>query len=208
MKFVDLGLIDYTVAAQAQLDAVASVSSGEAERVFFCQHPSIVTLGRGAATADLQGWDGPITQTSRGGKATFHGPSQIIIYPILNLKKDRELFRSGDLHGYLRTLENLTCNALAAIGVPEVTTKTSESKEQSFTGVWTRNKKIASIGIAVKKWVSYHGIAINVEHDPNAFRGINPCGFQSSVMTSVEEAIGEPRREQLTDHLKQQFEKL
>lgn len=208
MNFVDWDLINYSLATERQYELVDQVALGGPEMIVFCRHPSIVTLGRATEPHDLAGWKGETAETSRGGRATYHGPGQIVIYPILDLKT-----RGRDLHGYLRALETAVSNALHDIGILGAEARTVQVGELSLTGVWVGSKKIASIGIAVRKWVTYHGCAINFANDPVAFQGISPCGFQSSVMTSVEEILGDASpalRDQLkaalTRELRAQFE--
>lgn len=208
MNFVDWDLINYSLATERQYELVDQVALGGPEMIVFCRHPSIVTLGRATESQDALGWKGETAETSRGGRATYHGPGQIVIYPILDLKK-----RGRDLHGYLRSLESAVSRALHDIGLLGAEARTVQVGELSFTGVWVGSKKIASIGIAVRKWVTYHGCAINFEKDPMAFQGISPCGFQSSVMTSVEEILGqagpelrERFKQVLSGELRQQFE--
>lgn len=205
MLIEDWGTIAYPEATAQQMGRVETVAGGGDERLIFCNHPPVVTLGRGSSEDDLSGWSGETLETSRGGKATYHGPSQIVIYPILDLKNDHRTFKARDLHGYMRALEVATCEALQAIGIKDAEARTTKIDDLSLTGVWVGEKKIASIGIAVRKWVTYHGVAINVERDPLAFTGINPCGFQTSVMTCVEELLGEATRAELTAALKNSF---
>lgn len=208
MNFVDWDLINYGLATDRQHELVEEVALGGPEMIVFCRHPSIVTLGRATEPHDLLGWKGDTVETSRGGRATYHGPGQIVIYPILDLKT-----RGRDLHGYLRKLETAVSQALHDIGILGAEARTVQVRKLSLTGVWVGSKKIASIGIAVRKWVTYHGCAINFEKDPLAFQGISPCGFQSSIMTSVEEILGDASpglRDQLkaalTRQLRSEFE--
>jgi lipoate-protein ligase B len=186
MNFVDWDRIQYNLAVERQLELVEQVALGAPETIVFCEHPAIVTLGRGTQPEDLVGWSGETAETSRGGRATYHGPGQLVVYPILNLK-----YRKRDLHGYMRALEQSICRALHQIGIVGAEARTMKVDDLSMTGVWVGTKKIASIGIAVRKWVTYHGCAINFEKDAAAFHGIHPCGFTSSVMTSVEDILGE-----------------
>jgi lipoyl(octanoyl) transferase len=203
LNFADWDLIHYNLATERQYELVEEVALGAPEMVVFCRHPSVVTLGRATEPGDVTGWTGETAETSRGGRATYHGPGQIVIYPILDLKK-----RERDLHGYLRGLESAVSRALHQIGILGAEARTVLVDELSFTGVWVGDKKIASIGIAVRKWVTYHGCAINFAKDEMAFQGISPCGFQRSVMTSVEEILGETNanlRDALKSSLMEQF---
>jgi lipoate-protein ligase B len=149
--------------------------NSSSEKIVVCSHPPVVTLGRGTKKEDVFGWKGDIFEVQRGGRATYHGPGQLVAYPILDLN-----LRGRDLHRYFRLLEGSIVGALKEFGLE------SEGRE-SATGVWIGDRKIASLGIAVKKWVSYHGLAINLEKDPMAFQGINPCGFSTSTMVSLRE---------------------
>ncbi|MCH2533515.1 MAG: lipoyl(octanoyl) transferase LipB [Bdellovibrionales bacterium] len=197
MKLIEWGLVDYQQALDQQLDLLNKVHTGEKkETLIYCSHPPVVTLGRGATEKDLSGWSGHTYEISRGGKATYHGPNQLVVYPILDLNKtDRKKLPAKDLHAYLRGFEQAIVDTLKTYDIEATTTPTEEvsavDEKPQWTGVWVKDKKIASIGIAVKKWITYHGAAINLEKDPNAFQGINPCGFSSNVMTSLEELLGE-----------------
>jgi lipoyl(octanoyl) transferase len=152
--------------------------------IVFCTHPPVVTLGRGTKSDDIFDWHGEIVEVSRGGRATYHGPNQLVIYPIIDLN-DLNI----DLHHYLRTLENAVIAALAELGVhnAEARTVKADKNSPSLTGVWAGSRKVGSIGIAVRRGVSYHGVAVNLHKDESAFRGINPCGFRAEVMASVQE---------------------
>ncbi len=191
MKFQDWGLIDYEQALNRQLHLLEQVYKDKQEIIVFCTHPPVVTLGRASKPEDLQSWDGDVVETSRGGRATYHGPGQLVIYPLINLdNKLRSSFKKRDIHEYLRHLERVLIETLhkfaikASVRLPEVNNTDSRL---SYTGVWVGEKKIASIGIAVKKWITYHGAAINIMSDEKSFTGITPCGFSTSVMTSLED---------------------
>jgi lipoate-protein ligase B len=119
-----------------------------------------------------------VFEVERGGDVTFHGPGQLVGYPILDLRAHRE-----DLHWYLRHLEGALIGALGALGI-------EAGRNPGLTGVWTRGRKIASIGIHVKQWVTYHGFALNVSTDLDYFDLIIPCGIQGVVMTSVAQELG------------------
>lgn len=195
LSFEDWGLVDYEQAVDRQLVYVDEVSCGlRSETLVFCQHPSVVTIGRKTPKRDLQSWQGPVYQSSRGGRATYHGPNQIVGYPIINLTHSRRLLRSRDIHHYLRGLEQTLIRVLAQFKIEghcrEGELFDDHGERLELTGVWVGEQKIASVGIAVKKWTTYHGFALNIENDLSAFQGIQPCGFHSSVMTSMEEQLG------------------
>lgn len=187
MKILNLGLIDYKKAYDLQLKEVERVRNGGDETLIICSHPSIVTLGKRSTPADILGWQGKIEKIERGGKATYHGPGQVVIYPIINLKKHGQ-----NLAGFLEGLEQAMIDVL---GPYKLKAKGNEERgKPDYTGVWVETdigmKKIASIGIAVKRWITFHGLAFNLDFDPLAFSGINPCGFTTSTMTNLETLLG------------------
>lgn len=185
------GCVGYEESTERQLQLVDQIADGSApETLVFCTHPPVVTVGRATHTEDLEDWAGELVETSRGGRATYHGPSQLVIYPLIDLRKDHSGFPARDIHAYLRALEAVTVDALQELGLTDAEARTTQSGGISLTGVWTGAKKIASIGIAVRKWITYHGIAVNLTHDPKAFQGIRPCGFAANIMTSLEAELG------------------
>lgn len=196
IQVLDLGLIDYNDALSVQLKYVNEVQKDPQKKfLILCSHPPVVTLGRASTPEDLQGWSGETIEVSRGGKATYHGPSQLVIYPLLSLEHPHAEYPElavRDLHSYLQFLENRVVQFLKLYDVKSqggfsLSKKgDTDDKNEIRTGVWIGEKKIASIGIAVKRWVSYHGIAINILSDPAAFGGISPCGFTANTMTTLE----------------------
>lgn len=220
MEIQDWGLIDYFESNKRQLELVERVHAENLPGIIvFCTHPEIVTLGRSTEEGDVFSWDGPVAEISRGGRATYHGPSQLVIYPIINLKHEsRPANEQQNVAGHLRKLENGIINWLSSLSVKaEGKTLDLENRkpQQDYkgnaveeTGVWVDGRKVASLGIAVKKWVTYHGAAINVFADKAAFRGMHPCGFSQSVMVSVEDLIGEkPNIDDAKKFLSQHFQK-
>lgn len=179
MKILNLGLKPYLEVYSLQLSTVEKVLSGEEDTLIICSHPPVVTLGRKAEPQEVWGWSGETIQIERGGRATYHGPSQIILYPIINLKN-----YGKNLEGFLFALEDAVIKTLIAVGVSAKGNPDRNNPAQ--TGVWVDSLKLASVGVAVKSWVTYHGMALNFYHDENAFKGINPCGKNSDIMTSVE----------------------
>jgi lipoate-protein ligase B len=150
------------------------------------EHEPVVTLGRGTratslplAPAELERRGLTVAEVERGGDVTYHGPGQLVGYPILDLREHRE-----DLHWYLRQLEAALIAALDELGV-------AAERSPGLTGVWTRGRKIASLGIHVKQWVTFHGFALNVSTDLRAFELIVPCGIPDVIMTSVARERGE-----------------
>jgi len=150
------------------------------------EHPPVVTFGRNSRAAHLLHPAGiEVFEVERGGDVTFHGPGQLVGYPILDLGAYKK-----DLHWYLRTLEQALIEALSYLDIPA-------ERNPGYTGVWTHGKKIASIGIHVKQWVTWHGFALNVATDLAAFDRIVPCGIPGVVMTSIQRERGAGSREQL-----------
>lgn len=177
------GQAPYSEAEKKQSSLVDAIAKDlEDERIVLCSHPPVVTLGKQSSDSDLSGWDGEVYKISRGGKATYHGPGQVVAYPLINLQK-----RGSDLHKYLDHLEQAMIQTLADYDVKAH--GNLDRGNPDGTGVWVNGQKIASIGIACRRWVTYHGLAINLYRDPKAFQGINPCGFSASIMTSLEELL-------------------
>jgi lipoyl(octanoyl) transferase len=144
------------------------------------EHPPVVTLGRAAKaahltapTALLEARGVEVFEVERGGDITFHGPGQLVGYPIIDLKRHKK-----DLHWYLRQVEEALIRLLGAYGVPG-------ERSAGYTGVWTGGRKIASIGVHARDWVTWHGFALNVTTDLSYFDLIVPCGIQDVVMTSI-----------------------
>jgi lipoyl(octanoyl) transferase len=193
MIFEDWGNIQYQEAYEKQKLLVSKIiERNEDERIIFCSHQPIVTLGKKSTATDLINWKGEVYSIERGGRATYHGPEQIIIYPILDLRK-----RDFNLGGHLRNLERVIIDLLKDYGI--------ESRgNPDYAGVWVGDRKVASIGIAVKKWVTYHGLALNIGNDPLAFSGISACGANSNVMACLEDILGNKiERTILTTRLQQ-----
>lgn len=199
-NFEDWGQVPYKEALEKQLGTLNTIFTEQKPgTIIFCTHPPVVTCGRVTTNEDISGWTGEIVEVSRGGRATYHGPSQLVVYPIINLKIPSPHRPRGEVVGFLRQLENSIVMTLKnfdidAIGRSLQTKSDSNSKEDE-TGVWVTidgshyNRKIASLGIAVKNWITYHGAAINLKNDSQAFSGIKPCGFQTNVMISLEEIL-------------------
>jgi len=197
VEIQDWGLIDYEVALAKQQALVEEVISRRPHSkssgvLVFCSHPPVVTKGRKTQPSDIFSWKGPVVEVNRGGRATYHGPSQLVIYPILDLEKFEPV---KDVVALLRKLESATVQTLASYNILGRGKTDAEPKDLEDTGVWVKDQKIASLGIAVRQWVSFHGLAVNLKKDPMAFQGLNPCGYKASVMTSLEDLLGtEPDR--------------
>ncbi|MBA2627511.1 MAG: lipoyl(octanoyl) transferase LipB [Gemmatimonadales bacterium] len=178
----DLGRRDYASVLEMQRSLCRMRMAGEIsdDILLLVEHDPVVTLGRGTkpdslplAPEELAGQGVTVADVERGGDVTYHGPGQLVGYPILDLRTHRE-----DLHWYLRQLEAALIDALGKLGVPA-------ERNPGLTGVWTHGRKIASIGIHVKQWVTFHGFALNVTNDLAGFGLIVPCGIHGVVMTSV-----------------------
>jgi lipoyl(octanoyl) transferase len=178
----DLGRRSYRETLEQQRDLCRRRIAGDLadDLLLLVEHEPVITLGRGTRAsslpipiADLQHRGVEVHEVERGGDVTYHGPGQLVGYPILDLRQHRE-----DLHWYLRQLEAGLIHALGRLGV-------EADRRPGLTGVWTRGRKIASIGIHVKQWVTFHGFALNVSTNLSAFDLIVPCGIPDVVMTSV-----------------------
>ncbi|HLQ59482.1 MAG TPA: lipoyl(octanoyl) transferase LipB [Gemmatimonadales bacterium] len=188
LEVVQAGIVPYDEALAWQRDLAEDRIAGRLQHdvLLLLEHPPVVTLGRNSHAAHLLQPAGiDVFEVERGGDVTFHGPGQLVGYPILDLRAHKQ-----DLHWYLRTLEQALIDALGILNIPA-------ERNPGFTGVWTRGKKIASIGIHVKQWVTWHGFALNVTTDLTHFDRIVPCGIPGVVMTSVQKERGAGSREQL-----------
>lgn len=182
-RVIDLGRAPYAEAWALQKALVDARARGEAEdTVIVVEHDPVYTVGRRreAMANVLDPGDVPVFEVERGGDVTWHGPGQLVAYPILLLPEG-----GRDLHAHLHRLEDLGIAVCAAFGLPA-------GRDPRNTGVWTGGKKLASIGIACRRWVTWHGIAINVDPDLRSFHRIHPCGFDAGIMTSMAEALGRP----------------
>lgn len=181
LEVVHAGLVPYGEALDWQRRLAEDRIAGRLphDLLLLLEHPPVLTLGRNSHATNLLRPDGvEVFEVERGGDVTFHGPGQLVGYPILDLRQHRQ-----DLHWYLRTLEQALIDGLAELGIPA-------ERNSGWTGVWTRGRKIASIGIHVKQWVTWHGFALNVTTDLGWFDRIVPCGIPGVVMTSVEKETG------------------
>lgn len=185
LKIFDLGLVDFKKAWDFQIEKFNEVKEGRiSNAVIFCRHNPVITLGRQAnpknilvTKTELQKKGIGVYEIERGGDVTYHGPGQLMVYPLINLTLVKR-----DIHLFLRNLEKIAIEAFAELG-------TLSQRVSGLTGVWLGNKKIASIGIAIKNWITYHGIALNIKQDDlENFSLIRPCGMDI-MMTSLEESL-------------------
>jgi lipoyl(octanoyl) transferase len=181
MKIEWFGRIDYPAGLRIQEERLDDCLTRGEESVILLEHEPVYTIGRLLDKSSLRAVDHlphPVFETNRGGQATYHGPGQLVGYPILDLRE-----RGRDLHGYLRKLEELLIDLLEEFGIPG-------RKIEGKTGVWVQDRKIASIGVGVRKWVTMHGFALNVASDLSGFLSIIPCGLSGVQMTSISKESG------------------
>ncbi len=196
-QVLDLGNRSYREVWDQQLALVEERQRGKGvDTLLLVEHPHVITLGRGqkAAANVLAAGDAPVVAVERGGDATYHGPGQLVAYPIVLLREGER-----DLHRFLRNLEDAVIATCQAFDL-------TADRETGKTGVWTSGadepdkkhvghlgpvrRKLCSMGIACRRWVMFHGLALNVSTDLEYFRRINPCGFNSDVMTSLDRELG------------------
>ena len=212
MKWLHWGCLDYQQSLENQKQLLSEVQQGAEDHVVFCTHPPVVTLGRAAQDYEYKDWQGELVSIHRGGRSTYHGPNQLVIYPIVDLRRPGRsgLRKEKDIGSYLRLFERSLVETVAIYGV-EATGRSSQQRDEQTpaeeaTGVWMKDRKLASLGIAVKKWCTFHGAAINLHRDDQAFAGLYPCGFQAQTMVSLEELTGyEIDREEFISHLKEKM---
>jgi len=181
MKILTPGRMSFEAAFALQENLVAELQAGRGEETLvLLEHEPVFTIGRTRDRSSLrQNLPHPVFETNRGGQATFHGPGQLVGYPVLDLSR-----RGRDLHRYLRFLEDLLIRLSASYGV------TAQNRE-GLTGVWVGPRKLASLGVGVRKWVSMHGFAINITRESTeAFAHITPCGLTGVEMTSLAHESG------------------
>ncbi len=183
---IDWGRTAYEAAWQRQTELVERRNAGECgDTLVFTEHEPVYTLGVRKDSIDHLIWDATelqqrgitVTQSNRGGDITYHGPGQIVGYPIVNLTPRK------DLHAYLRLIEQVLINAVGTFGL-------AADRRTGKTGIWLGTRKVAAIGVAVKKWTTYHGFALNVNPDLKPFGGIVPCGITDGTVTSMQLELG------------------
>jgi len=183
-----LGRVPYQDAVELQVAVRDAVKRGTGpEHLLLLEHPPVYTLGRNASAADILA--GPewlaargieVAECDRGGQVTYHGPGQLVGYPILNLSPDRR-----DVRRYVRDLQEALIRTLAEYGI-----RAEPRDGQAFVGVWVGEDKIASIGVHLSRWITTHGFALNVATDLSHFAGIIPCGLRGIGLTSIERLTG------------------
>jgi lipoyl(octanoyl) transferase len=188
LNYCDLSIIDYQEAWELQKEILEMRVDEKISDVFFLlEHPHTYTLGKVADKRNLIGSQDYLVQNKisvfdidRGGDITYHGPGQIVGYPIIDLKKWKQ-----DTHKYLRSLEKVIIETCADYGLNAI-------RDPKYTGVWIGDKKIAAIGIKVSRWVTMHGFAFNINTDLDFFSGIIPCGITDKGVTSLKNELSRP----------------
>jgi lipoyl(octanoyl) transferase len=175
----NLGTADYAAVLTRMRELHVAVHRGEATgRVLFVEHPAVYTAGRATDGSELTTGSVPIVPIERGGRITFHGPGQLVVYPIVRLPH-------RDVRDWLRRLERFGVHVAAAFGL-------HAEPSVDGTGVFVAGRKFASIGVHVKHWINLHGISLNVAMDLAPFRAVRPCGLSPDVMTDLSTAAGRP----------------
>jgi lipoyl(octanoyl) transferase len=184
---LELGLVPYREAWDLQRSLAGAVTQGAIpETVIFLEHPPVVTLGRRTDKGELhvpEGAEVDVVETDRGGKSTFHGPGQLVCYPILDLR-----LHGKDVKKYVRDLEEALIRTLAPLGLEGM-------RFEDLTGVWLHPppRKVASIGVHISRWVTTHGYALNVDLDPAPFTDwITACGLEDAAVTTIAGELGRP----------------
>ena len=176
----DLGTAEYEPTWELQKQLVAERQEGRgADTLLLVEHPHVITLGRRAGSmGNVLSRQMPVVEVERGGDVTYHGPGQLVGYPIVRLDEGER-----DVHAFLRRIEEGLIAACAGLGV-------AAERRERYTGVWVGERKIASIGVAVRGWVTMHGFALNVSTELARFEAIRPCGMEAAVMTSLDVVLG------------------
>jgi len=181
MTICEPGTVPFEEALALQERLAAGVADGtEPETLLLLEHPPVFTTGRGGRRENILDPGIRVVATNRGGDATYHGPGQLVGYPVIHLGR-----RGRDLHRYLRFLEELLIQVAADYGV-------AAYRVPGRTGIWTEGGKLASIGVGVRRWVTMHGFAFNVATDLAPFRAINPCGIAACPVASLSVILGRP----------------
>jgi lipoyl(octanoyl) transferase len=179
-----LGRVRYEEAHELQQRLLAERIEGQcSDLLLLTEHDPVITAGRGTPQDELRKLESagiPVLEVERGGEATYHGPGQLVAYPIMALPPGRR-----DLHRYMRDLEEVVIGVLGEFAV-------TGRRQEGLTGVWIGDRKVCSIGVAVRRWVTWHGLALNLHTDLQAFRKFRPCGLRPEVMTRLAEHIELP----------------
>jgi lipoyl(octanoyl) transferase len=199
------GLVDYAAALELQRERVAQRKAGTIpDTLILLEHPHVYTLGRNAQRENilvseefLASRGAQVFTTDRGGDVTYHGPGQLVGYPILDLTQHRR-----DISWYMRSLEDVLIRTARDYGIEAV-------RSAGCTGVWVGNDKLAAMGVHLSRWVTSHGFAMNVNTDMSYFEWIIPCGLQCKGVTSLEKLLGHPvKMEEVADRVVEHFGKV
>jgi len=174
---LDLGRMEYGAALELQRSLAARRARDEVPDILILlEHDPVITLGRKTTQENFKAQEVPVFEVERGGDATFHGPGQLVGYPIV-------LLEDHDVRRHVRIIEEALIRTARKFGV-------ESERQDGHPGVWVRGKKLASVGVAVKDWVTYHGFALNVNTEMSYFNLIRPCGLDPSTMTSIGQVLG------------------
>jgi lipoate-protein ligase B len=175
---LDLGRMEYGAALELQRRLAGQRARGEIPDVLILlEHDHVITLGKKTSPENFRPQDVPVFQVERGGDATYHGPGQLVGYPVL-------LLEDHDVRRHVRNIEEAVMRAVRRFGI-------EGERLEGHPGVWVRGKKLASVGVTVTNWVTYHGFALNVNTELSYFNLIRPCGLDPAMMTSMERLSGE-----------------
>lgn len=193
LLYKDLGRLDFLEALSWQ-ERLLELKQCEctADILLIVEHPHVYTLGRGGKESNVLAPQGvPVHRTSRGGDVTYHGPGQLVVYPIVDLRSKLR----KDVHRYVRNLEKTAIETLSDFGL-------GSSRRPPYTGIWIEDRKIAALGLAVRRGITYHGLALNVNTDLSYFDRIIPCGLTWAHVTSMAKELGS---EQSAERVKERF---
>lgn len=201
LLFKELGEMEYLAALSLQ-ERLVELKQKEKrpDMVLLVEHPHVFTIGRGGKESNLLcPGEVPVYRTGRGGDATYHGPGQMVAYPLLDLRSTLR----RDVHRYLRQIERIVIHTLKDFGL-------RAERMPPWTGIWLEKRKIASIGVAVRRGITYHGLALNVNTDLSYFQRIVPCGLRWAEVTSMEKELGrklpiEQVKERFLSHFVKEF---
>lgn len=170
----DLGRTDYGTADRLMMERLDAILAGEApDQLLLAEFEPVLTVGRGGSAEAYRSLGLPVHEIARGGKTTFHGPGQLVAYPLIQLQDG-----ARDLHAYLHALEEALIRCVGDFGL-------EGTRDPRNTGCWIAGRKVASIGVAVRRWTTYHGVALNIDTDLSWFRRFDPCGLEPDLMTTM-----------------------
>jgi len=179
VTYYDLGLMEYEKAWKIQLRLMEMRADGRfGDVILLVEHPHVFTLGRKGDASNILDENVPVYRVERGGDATYHGPGQLVVYPIIDINS-----RGMGVKEFVTALEEVCIAVLRQFGV-------EATLQDGKPGVWVNSRKIASIGLAIRHWVTFHGLALNANTDMSYFRKIRPCGMEGEIMVSLRQLLG------------------